>query len=111
MLRRISTLSLVLLGSCASGGNANVGAAVMMTAIAVGSSAASRAGGGCYAACPPGTTCNAGTGYCDTLPCRGACNSDQECDSTGVLDRCVPRSAVQMKINRASEGPATLTPR
>lgn len=54
--------------------------------MAIGAAAISRATGGCIAACPPGTSCNAQTGLCDTQPCRGRCEPDEVCEN----DRCVP---------------------
>lgn len=53
---------------------------------AIGASVASRALGGCVAACPPGTSCNEKTGLCDTLPCRGMCQHDEVCQN----ERCIP---------------------
>lgn len=53
---------------------------------AIGASIASRAAGGCVAACPPGTLCNTQTGLCDAQPCRGLCQADEVCEN----ERCIP---------------------
>jgi hypothetical protein len=54
----------------------------------MGSAAAQRAAGGCYATCPVGTTCDEATGYCLPLPCRGRCRSDERCVELGLEERC-----------------------
>jgi len=77
----------------------SAGAAAVMTVIGVGASVAQRKAGGCYADCPPGTTCNRATGYCDELPCRGLCTNGQLCDTSGPLPRCVAGGTVDLKID------------
>lgn len=67
------------------------GDAVINTAFALGASAASRSSGGCYAACPVGTTCNRTTGLCDQLPCRGECDPFEQCIEERLTYRCVAR--------------------
>jgi hypothetical protein len=77
--------------------------AALMTGIAVGSSAVQRHSGGCYANCPPGTTCNPATGLCDDQPCHGRCSSEQICDTTsGPFPQCVARNPEDLKIHRDS---------
>lgn len=98
---------LLLCSACATGrtdygGNA-AGAAVVMTAVALTTSAVSRAAGGCYAACPTG---NKDTGYCDVLPCRGLCRADQECDTHVLIESCVPRRAPDLQIQTVPKEPA-----
>ena len=105
-----AALAILLISGCASGrqevsGQGSVAAAVVMTAVAVGSAAASRAAGYCYASCPTGTECNTSTGFCEVLPCRGLCRSDQECDGSGLIESCVPRRAVEMKIEGQPAAP------
>lgn len=63
---------------------------------AVGAAAISRAAGGCVAMCMPGTTCNQQTGFCDTLPCRGACKQGETCEN----EKCVPELAPKLFIGR-----------
>ncbi|QRN99961.1 hypothetical protein JRI60_13475 [Archangium violaceum] len=76
-------LSVVLAGiGCGSGA---LGGAVWGLAMA----GVSRAQGGCYASCYPGTTCNRKTGYCDPLPCRGECLPHEQCVEEGLSSRCV----------------------
>ncbi|WNG13473.1 hypothetical protein [Cystobacter fuscus] len=74
----------VVLSLCGCAGDA-----VLNTASALGASAVSRSRGGCYAACPMGTTCDKATGLCEQLPCRGACAPYQECLQEGLVHRCV----------------------
>jgi hypothetical protein len=78
---------------CASGGSGNgtggVADALVNTAIAATASGVSRANGGCYAACPPGTTCDPNTGYCVTLPCRGRCKAHEQCVENGLDGQCI----------------------
>ena len=74
--------------------------AALMTGIAVGGSAVQRHQGGCYANCPPGTTCNPATGLCDDQPCHGRCNSDQLCDTSGPFPQCVSRNPEGLKIQK-----------
>jgi hypothetical protein len=76
------------------------------SAIALGLTAAaiSRANGGCYAQCAPGTRCNHVTGYCDDIPCRGVCMQDEVCDTNGLFHRCVS-SKVPLNIVRDSKAP------
>jgi hypothetical protein len=62
--------------------------ALLNTSIAMGSAAAQRAAGGCYSTCPVGTACDTSTGYCEPLPCRGQCRSDERCVQLGLDERC-----------------------
>lgn len=80
---------LAVLSLCGCVGD--VGGAALNTGLALGASAISRSQGGCYAACPTGTTCNRATGYCDPLPCRGECSPFQECIEEKLSYRCVAR--------------------
>jgi hypothetical protein len=82
-------LAAVFLSGCFGGA---AGGAVLNTGIALGASAISRSQGGCYAACPAGTTCNEATGYCDPLPCRGECDPFEECIEDKLLYQCVART-------------------
>jgi hypothetical protein len=77
--------SLLALASTGCGNGAGGAIAWGLAAAAV-----SRAHGGCYASCVPGTTCNTKTGYCDPLPCRGECLPQQQCVEDGLGSRCVP---------------------
>ena len=90
---------------CASGRSSDgvgggVADAIVNTAIAATASGISRANGGCYAACPPGTTCDPATGYCITLPCRGRCKAHEQCVENGIEAQCVaitlPGGAVEV---------------
>ncbi|MBI5547602.1 MAG: hypothetical protein HY901_27275 [Deltaproteobacteria bacterium] len=92
---------------CATGGD--VGNAILMTGVAAASSGISRAQGGCYAACPPGTTCNAATGLCDALPCRGQCGPGQRCKRSPI-EHCVLDKPAQMHIDRSVDQTGVLMP-
>jgi hypothetical protein len=85
---RFVLLAVVLL-SCA-GSSAAVSNAVINTALGVTMAGASRASGGCYAACPLGTRCEPKTGLCEELPCRGRCRSDERCETVSGLPQCMP---------------------
>jgi hypothetical protein len=87
------------------------GDAVLNTGIALGASAVSRSQGGCYASCPPGTTCNKTTGYCDPLPCRGECDPFQECVEDRLFYRCVARNPANGNIIvQPAQTPSEQTP-
>jgi hypothetical protein len=88
-----------LLFGCGSASGA-VANAVLNTAIAASASAASRSHGGCYAACPTGTTCNGATGYCEELPCRGRCAPDETCVEDGLLPHCVRGKPADLAIDK-----------
>ncbi|HYO53965.1 hypothetical protein [Archangium sp.] len=109
----IMPVVLLVLSGCAGSG-ALLGAAVN-TGIALGASAVSRSQGGCYASCPVGTTCNASTGYCDPLPCRGECDPFEQCIEDKLTYRCVARSPVNgdIIVNPAQNpaGPRSSEPR
>lgn len=87
----VFSLLLLLPLACVSS-NPAVGAALLNTAAAGAASATSRASGGCYAACPSGTTCDTKTGHCVELPCRGRCGPNERCDTTALIPSCVPAS-------------------
>lgn len=81
---------LAFLPGCVAGSAASVATNVVLnTALAAGASAASRASGGCYANCPPGTACDAATGMCLRKPCRGECGSNEECVEQALSYKCV----------------------
>ncbi len=102
-------LALAVAGAGAGCAHGNVGDAILMTGIALASSGVSRALGGCYAACPPGTTCNPATGMCDTLPCRGQCGPGQRCVLHPV-EHCVLEKPAQMEIGRPVDQTGVLVP-
>jgi hypothetical protein len=105
MLRTATLVS--FLSGCAAASAGAVANVLVNTAVAATASAVSRSQGGCYAACPPGTRCAEATGLCETLPCRDLCGPDQMCEQTGAGDRCVPRAAIDMKLDLK---PARITP-
>ncbi len=91
-MRRWLAMGALVLGvthaGCRSGGGAAVADALVNTAFAMGAAAAQRASGGCYATCPVGTACDSETGYCEPLPCRGRCRSDERCVGNGISEQC-----------------------
>ncbi len=89
MVRR-AILAALLLAGCHTGSANTMAGAGVMTGLALGASAASRASGGCYAVCTNGTTCNPRTGWCEALPCRGRCSPDEHCEQTFAESKCVP---------------------
>lgn len=89
MLRR-AILAALLLAGCHTGSANTIAGAGAMTALALGSSVASRVSGGCYAVCTNGTACNPNTGWCEVLPCRGRCSTDEHCEQTFTESICAP---------------------
>lgn len=89
-------IPLLILGlgllSCAAAPGA-VSGAVINTAAAATASAISRANGGCYASCPPGTRCDPKEGLCEPIPCRDLCSTDEVCEVNAISERCVPKVA------------------
>ncbi len=107
VIRRLLFALLLLCSGCSAAPDAVAGA-VIMSAVAATASGISRATGGCYAGCPPGTTCNNVTGFCEVLPCRGLCNEDQDCDESGAIPKCVARKAditIETEKQRGVEEP------
>lgn len=73
------------IAGCSSSAPHTLGAAAINTGLALGTSAAQRAGGGCYATCTGGTVCNPVTGMCEAAAAEQVC---QEAPGGGM--RCVP---------------------
>jgi hypothetical protein len=88
----VPVAAIFLSGCVAGAASGAVLNAALNTGVALGASAISRSQGGCYAACPTGTTCNAATGYCDPLPCRGECDPFEECIEDKLVYQCVART-------------------
>ncbi len=105
-MRTFGVLAVVAaVGAGCATSSAAVGTAAMTTAVAVGAAAVSRAQGKCYAACPDGTQCVEKTGLCEPIPCRGRCATNQRCDQSGPVERCVPAAEVDLKIVRPGAAP------
>ncbi len=92
---RIATLTLLCVAMCGC-------AAATTSAIAVGVGAYNRANGECYGPCIDGTACNKATGTCDPIPCRGRCQTNERCEKSGLLDKCVPAAQVDLNLTPAS---------
>ncbi|MHB8878171.1 MAG: hypothetical protein ACYC8T_31125, partial [Myxococcaceae bacterium] len=101
---------LVLASSCAAGTAATVPSAALGLAVGVAAAGVSRSAGGCYASCPPGTSCNAGSGMCDELPCHGRCGGDEVCDMNRPVPTCVAAHEPDLQIGRSKEEPERVTP-
>ena len=106
---RIALLACALTACHTGSSNTLVGAAVM-SSLALGSSAVSRANGGCYAVCQQGESCNTKTGSCDPLPCRGQCRADESCEEGFFGIKCVPGPALSVSSRSvpANTAPAPL---
>lgn len=77
---------MVALAGCASSASHTVGAAAINSALALGTAAAQRASGGCYATCTGGAVCNPKTGLCEKRP-----PPEEYCEEApGGGLRCVP---------------------
>jgi hypothetical protein len=96
--RSVLMVAVLSMSGCAGGAGGAMLNAALNTGIALGSSAASRSQGGCYAACPAGTSCNKATGYCDPIPCRGECSPFEECVEDKLFYRCVARTPANGNI-------------
>lgn len=105
----LRTSLLLLCCACAGASGANVGSAVVATAVATTAAAVSRANGGCWASCPPGTLCVPRTGLCEPLPCRGLCGADQVCVGAGLEERCSARTG-DVRLDPDPLRPAYLPP-
>lgn len=103
-------IALLVLAGC-RGADGAVASALINTAIAMGGAAAQRAAGGCYATCPVGTACDAATGYCAPLPCRGRCGSNERCVQLGLEERCeslaVPEGGLDVRPAPPPEKPSS----
>ncbi|HEY6101234.1 MAG TPA: hypothetical protein VIW03_17490 [Anaeromyxobacter sp.] len=75
----------VTLAACSSTAPHTVGAAAINSGLALGSAAAQRHAGGCYAVCTNGTLCNPNTGLCEAQPRAEYC---EEAPGGGL--RCIP---------------------
>ncbi len=94
-MRSFAVLLAAGLLSCHASTNSLIGAAVM-TPLALGASAANRAGGGCYAVCQQGEQCNEKTGLCEALPCRGQCSASETCEEGFFCVRCLPAAPLSV---------------
>ena len=89
----LAAAAAVALSSCKSSAPHTIGAAAINTGVALGTSAAQRAGGGCYAVCTNGTVCNPNSGLCEKA------SADMYCEEApGGGTRCVP-----LQIGKAHE--------
>jgi hypothetical protein len=69
LVRRIAPLAAAAaLAACQTSAPHTMGAAAIMTGVAAGAAASSRASGGCWAICTGGLVCNPRTGWCEKPP-------------------------------------------
>lgn len=109
-MRRAIPIAFLAVSACST---PSAGTAALINAgIGAAAAGASRASGGCYAACPTGTSCNPTTGLCDALPCHGRCSENEHCDNTGLFDRCVSgrEGGPDIEIGKNPAEPRTTTP-
>lgn len=99
-MRTVLTMAGLLALAACSGQAANV---ALGTALAGGASVANRRAGGCYAACPPGTSCVEETGYCE--PCGGKCAQGERCERLGGEARCMRAEPLFPESPSAGGGP------
>jgi hypothetical protein len=105
---RASILALLLIAGCGGSQGLAVASALVVAGTA---SAVSRATGGCYATCQSGTICNAETGFCDVLPCRGLCAEDEDCDESGPVPKCVDKKAdIEIRTEKEDSAPPDVLP-
>lgn len=86
------TLVLLLGLGCSSSAPYTLTSAALNTGVALGSSAASRAAGGCYSPCNPGYACNPSTGFCE--------QHAPVCVGDAADARCVPSAAVPLSTKQ-----------
>lgn len=98
---RVLTAFALFCASCHTGSSNTAAGAVIMTSLALGSSAYSRAHGGCYAVCQQGERCNESTGYCEALPCRGQCNANETCEEGFFGIKCLPGAPLAVQSSTA----------
>jgi hypothetical protein len=93
-MRRLALLlALAAASACKSSGPYTLPAAAIETGMAVAFSAAQRSGGGCFATCTNGTSCNPNSGFCERISASAqcACQAGQICVEGSRGDaRCVP---------------------
>ena len=86
-------LALAAAGACKSSAPYTMPAAAIGTGVAAGFSAAQRSGGGCFATCTNGTSCNPNSGFCELVSAspQCACPAGQICvEGSQGATRCVP---------------------
>jgi hypothetical protein len=103
MLERAMILAALLLAGCHTGSANTMAGAGVITGLALGTSAVSRASGGCYAVCTNGTACNPKTGWCEALPCLGRCSADEHCEQTFAESKCVPGGTGVTSVAKGKE--------
>jgi hypothetical protein len=62
--------------------------------------------GGCWAACPTGTTCDHESGLCEKLPCSSHCPADLKCEIVGGEEVCVQPKAESALASASADGGA-----
>jgi len=103
-------LATAMLFSCHTGSSNTAAGALIMTPLAIGSSALSRAQGGCYAVCQQGERCNEKNGFCEALPCRGLCSASETCEEGFFGVKCLPAAPLSITTSTASSKPAPPPP-
>src|ERR1700704_2998014 len=104
-MRSLSVLCVLSVLSCHTGSSNTVAGAVIMTTLALGSSAMSRASGGCWAVCQQGERCNEKNGLCEALPCRGLCNASETCEEGFFGVKCLPAAPLSVTASTSASRP------
>ena len=104
-MRSLSVLCVLAALACHTGSSNTVAGAAIMTTLALGSSAASRASGGCWAVCQQGEQCNEKTGLCEALPCRGLCNEGETCEEGFFGVKCLPVAGLAISASQLEPPP------
>ena len=95
-MRLAPILCALTAASCHTGSSNTLAGAAVMSTLALGSSVANRASGGCYAVCQQGESCNTRNGLCEALPCRGQCRADESCEEGFLGLKCGPGPALSV---------------
>jgi hypothetical protein len=104
-MRSLGLLCVLSVLSCHTGSSNTVAGAIIMTTLALGSSAMSRSSGGCWAVCQQGERCNEKTGLCEALPCRGLCNQGETCDEGFLGVKCLPVAGLAISASQLEPPP------
>jgi hypothetical protein len=104
-MRPLSLLCVLAALSCHTGSSNTGAGALIMTSLALGSSAANRASGGCWAVCQQGERCNEKTGWCEALPCRGKCAEDETCEEGFFGVKCMSNASLAISASKLEVPP------
>jgi hypothetical protein len=84
-MKRAILAAAIALSACTSTAPHTLGAAAINTGVALGTAAAQRASGGCFAVCTNGAVCNPSNGLCEKPAADVYCE-----EAPGGGTRCIP---------------------